>query len=518
MRRFSSLVLLPILVIASACSKNNYAQVEPDDLYFSHKDRKAAQPYYNSSATTASAVVMDSPSTMGTLNSADVSSYTSQHSPTLHSTTLGSPTIQQYEESFYDSSQNPDYLVEQDGEYVEGIGDVYYTDDYASYDAVATTSVPQTVNNYYGYNPNSSYGSNNPYSPYSSRYSRYNRYYSSPFYFSVGYGYNPYRSYSYSSYYGYSGYNDPFYNNNYYTSYAYCPINYGSSYNNPYSPSNDSYNGNNITNYYGESDSDYNTQTLSSDGTVTGPRTSRSSVSYYANKNNYDVVRRDNYRPGNESGRIVIDESRNSSDYADRSSNPVTINRRTSQRTNVASRKESATAVSGTIQRTSDSERRYRTTTVRRPVTKTGNSSNSNVAIQRQTKTYVSPASNGSSGYTNRSSNRQSAYNNNRSVVNSNKSTRSRYTSPSNSGSKNTYRKTTNSVNRSQPSNTRSRSSYTPSRSSSSPSRSSSVQRSAPSRSSSVQRSAPSRSSSVQRSSSKSSSGSTKSSSSKRKN
>jgi len=512
MRRLSSLILLPILVIASACSKNNYAQVEPDDLYFTHKDRKAAQAYSNSLATTASVAIADAPNTV---SEADISSYSSQHSPTLYSTTLGSPTIQLYEQPFYDASQNPDYLVQQEGENVAGVSDVYYTDDYASYNQLPATSAPQVVNNYYGTNPYASNWSNYSYSPYSSFYGR-SRYFS-PFYFSVSYGYNPYSWNSYNSYYGYRSYYDPFYNNNYYTSYAYCPITYGNSYSSGYYLSNGYYNANNVTNYYGDNNTDYNTKTLNSDGSVTGPRTSRSSVSYYANKNNYNVVRRDNYKAGDETGRIAIEDARFTSDYNVGRSNPVTINRRSSQGSNIASRQVSSTPSSGTIQRTSDSERRYRTTKVRRSVANTGSSGtvNRNAATQRQIS--VNPATSGQKSYVIRSSNRQSAYNNNRATNNSNRATRTRYTTPAKSGSGNAYRRsTTNSYTRTQSGNTRSRSSYSApnksrTRSSYTPSRSNT------SRTRSV--STPSRSSSTQRSSTRSSSSSsTKSSSSKRKN
>ena len=55
MRPLSTFLLLSILAFASACSKSNYAQVEPDDLYFTHKDRKASQAYYNTSASASTA-------------------------------------------------------------------------------------------------------------------------------------------------------------------------------------------------------------------------------------------------------------------------------------------------------------------------------------------------------------------------------------------------------------------------------------------------------------------------------
>ena len=42
MRLLSSTLLLSIMVIAASCSKNQYAQVEPDDLYFTQKDRQEA--------------------------------------------------------------------------------------------------------------------------------------------------------------------------------------------------------------------------------------------------------------------------------------------------------------------------------------------------------------------------------------------------------------------------------------------------------------------------------------------
>ncbi len=487
MRPLSTFLLLSILAFASACSKSNYAQVEPDDLYFTHKDRKASQAYNNVSAS-ASTATADAEYNS---TNADVSTYSSQHSPTLQSTTLGSPTIQQNEEPFYDASQNPDYLLGQEVEYVEGVSDAYYMEDYASYNTASTQAVPQTINNYYG---TSQYGYNPYYSSYSRWGSPYSSWYYSPFSFSIGFGYNPYgfgynpyRRYSYASYYGY-GYSDFYYSGypNYFNSYAYCLY--------PTVNNNDYYtNANYATN---------------STQVVNAPRKSRSSVSYYANKQNYNIVRRDNYVPGTEGGRIIVSENGGRFTPTDGRTNSDYVSRRTSQATNVANRKSSATQSSGTIQRNSNTVYRYRTNTVSRPVTNTRRSDyvNSGSPTKRQSRTYVNQSDIRRTSNVSRSSNRNTVNNN------SNRTTRSRYTTPSSSNSNSSYGRTkTNSSYRSQRTNSRSRSSYSPSRSSSgsrssySPSRSSSSSRS---RSYSAPKSSSSRSSGT-RSSGRSSSSST---------
>ena len=496
MRPLSTFLLLSILAFASACSKSNYAQVEPDDLYFTHKDRKASQANYSASTSTST---VDADASYNAADT-DVSSYTNQHSPTLQSTTLGSPTIQQYEEPFYDASQNPDYLLGQELENAEGVSDAYYMEDYASYntDAVAV----QTVNNYYGYD---GYGYN-PY--YSSGYSSWgypSSSYYNPFSFSIGfgyspygYGYNPYRRYSYASYYGY-GYYD-----NYYSGYPY----YYSSSSFCYYPNN-YYNNN--SNYY--NDVDY----ANANQVVNGPRKSRSSVSYYANKENYNIKRRDNYIPGNEGGRIIGTESNSRFTATDGNQNSDYVNRRNSRTSNVANRQAPVTQSSGTIQRNSNTVRRYKTNTVSRPVTNTRSRGtvDRNSPTKRQTRTYVNQSENRRTSNVSRSSNRNTVNNN------SGQTSRSRYTTPSSSNSNNSYRRNkTNSSSRSSYTPSRSsssKSSYTPSRSSSSkssytPSRSSSSR----SRSYSAPRSTPSRSSGTRSSGSSSRSSTSKSSTSKR--
>ena len=493
MRLLSTFFLLSILAFVGACSKSNYAQVEPDDLYFSRNDRKAAQTYYSSSADATSTVADASYNN----SNADVSTYTNQHSPVLYSKALGSPTIQLDEQAFYNASQNPDYLSGQEVEYEEGVSDAYYIEDYAGNNVVTTAEEPQIVNNYYGtgyspYNSGGYYGRGYPYS---------SMYYS-PFSFSLSYtyGYSPFRSYRYrpfgysSYYYGspYYSYYDPYgyyypFNSNYYysnsgyysNSYCYYPSNYGSVYN----TTNDGVNNNSVT-------------------TVTGPRRSRSSVSYYANKQNYDIKRRDSYiagsqdGEGNEGGRVLADESRSRYTPTGNSS-PTSVNRRNSNRDNSVNRRGSVTPASGTIQRSNNSNSRYSSNTVRRTMgnTRNGSSVTSNYTNKGATKTYVNRSSNRQSNNVSRSSNRQSVNNN------SNRTTRTRYSSPSRSNS--SYNRSgSNSSYRAPRSNSSSRSSYSP-RSNSGSSRSSVT---------------PSRSSSSRSSVTKSSSGRTRSTSVKRKN
>ena len=485
MRRLSTYLLLSVLAFAGACSKSNYAQVEPDDLYFTNKDRKASEAYYSSSATASNNAIADASSGY---SANDVSSYTNQHSPVLYTQELGSPTIQLNEQPFYSASQNPDYLVGQDVAYDEGVSDAYYTDDYNSYNTVVTEEVPQTINNYYGYNNGYGY---NPY--YTNRYSRWGNPYTSgfnsPFSMSIGfgygYGYNPYSSYSYYSYYdqpsyyyynGYLYYNRPvYYNSPYYATPFYSNYNY----------------------CYPTNDNNYNDVNTSFNGIVNAPRNSRSSVSYYANKSNYDIKRRDDINPGNggEGGRILVDKT-NGRYKSTATKESVNVNRRTSQ-ADYAARRNSATPSSGTIQRSSDANSSYRSSTVKRSTANTRNrgSVTNNSASQRQTKNYVN-RSNSQSTNVGRSSSRRSVNNS------SNGATRSRYSTSSNTRSNSSYsRPKSNTSYRSTRSNSASRSSYTP-RSSSSRSSGSRSSYSAP-RSSSTRSSTPSRSSS---SSSKSSS------------
>ena len=89
MRHHSTVLLLSFSVLAASCGKNNYAQVEPDDLYFTHKDRKAAltEPSYNNSPLITAVEPLEEPAEY------NQNDYANQHSPVLVSPGLGSPTI-----------------------------------------------------------------------------------------------------------------------------------------------------------------------------------------------------------------------------------------------------------------------------------------------------------------------------------------------------------------------------------------------------------------------------------------
>ena len=491
MRLLSTLSLLAIMAFAGACSKSNYAQVEPDDLYPASRNLQAAQAYSNVSASA----------------STDVSSYANQHSPSLYTTELGSPTIQLHEQQFYDASQNPDYLSGQAVASSDGLSDMYYADDYESYNSVTTAIVaspalPQTTINYYG----------SGYSPYYSNFYRrgypyYRSRYYSPFSYTISYGYGPngwYPIYGYNEAYlgdyaGYFGYS-------YYgSSYGYCPPSYYSGYTNNYSGNDSNYNSNNITSYYGTNDVDRSSKTLDGDNTqLNGPRVSTSSVSYYANKNNYDVKRRDNYTSTSavEEGRITTDDTRGR--YAgDDAAATMTNGRKRASQESAVNRRPSVSQSSGTVQRNNTNARKSYSNNSRRTVngTRDKESINRNSTTQRSPKTYVNRSSNGRSSNVNRSAYRQSANNS------SSRTTRTRYSSSSNSRSNSSYQ--------SQRSNSNSKRSY--SKPASSGNRSSSY--STPSRSTKTKSSysAP-RSSSTRSSGTRSSGSSSKSSSGRKKN
>ena len=427
MKLLSTSLLVFILAFAAACSQGNYAQVEPDDLYFTHKDRKAANVQYMASATADNAY---------DYNDRDVSNYTNQHSPTIYSSTLGSPTIQSTTETFYDANQNPDYVSVQADPTAETSNE-YYVEEYGLPIIETETIVPQTVINYniYGANP---YSNISPWSSsfsfsfgyaYGSFYDPFNPYYN-PYY--SNWGYNPYRSSYYdnnrpwnNSYYGggYSNYGSG--------SYCYYPVKYSNSnYGNSYY-GNSNYNSSNT---YSSDNGAYK------DGTKikTGPRRSRSTVSDYTN-GQYTSRKRTSYTSdGNSGGRISGD----------------TNNGRQVGKAVPASKERNPYRNNGTDK---DRKARYGDMNSSSPTIQKNNTRRKvNTTVQRQW-------SRGNSGVSSP---------NNRTNTNKN------YSGPSRRGQSSGYTRS------------RSNSSYTPSRSKSSggssysPSRSSSGQRSAPSRSS----------------------------------
>jgi len=427
MRLLSTSLLLSVLAIAASCSQGNYAQVEPDDLYFTHKDRKAANTNYMATASTNSSY---------DYNDRDVSNYTNQHSPTITSTSLGSPTIQSTTGVFYDANQNPDYVSAQANPSAETSSE-YYVENYDLPLTETETVVPQTtVNNYYGANPYNSnfspwssfftlsfgYGIGSYYNPYTDPFSPYyNPFYSSRW---------MYDQYGSSSYYGY---NNPWYSSNYgggypnygFGSYCYYPVSYS-----------------------GNSNS-YNTDNASyRDGTsiITSPRRSRSTVSNYTGSQVVSRKRTSYDADGNSGGRISNDTKTTrqvaNTVPAERQINPYKNNGTDESR---RAKYGDMNSSSPTIQ--SNNVRRKINTTLERQRSR----SNSGVVN--------SPSYRGNSSY------------------NSNGSRNNSYT-PSKGGQKSSYSKPrSNSSYKPSRSNSSSRPSYTPSRSSSTP-------RSTPSRSS----------------------------------
>jgi len=485
MKTLSTSILLTLITFMSAFSQESYTEIEADDMYFTHKDRKAK---YNSNKTYI-------------YTNNEVRESDNQQSPVIISTNSGSSTIVLYDEPFYDASYNPDYIITDGAVIIASANNDYFVKDYNLQNLANSYDKPQT-NNYYYINSNS----NSPYYTNAYRYGRYSafsinfspfgglfwqshrpyRRYYDPFYYPTHMGYGSYglgyHDYYYPSYYNsYSYYND--------AAYCYYPIVYSNNY--------------------------YNNQNYA-DGTsvIATPRRSRSSVAYYANKRNTNINRRrDNHNSNGEGGRILYDNSRGRSQYtstSERRASQYNTNGQSS-RGEPSIRKNSSRSSNGNIEQNRNVNQSRRTTSGNNVVNiSRGRTTQENTSGQRRQNNYnkgsdkrpVNRSSSNTGRYSTPPTNRSnSAVRPNNSKSNNNSSTRSRST---NSRTNNSY---------SPPrSNSSSRSSYTPPRSSS-PSRSSSTQRSSstPSRSSSTQRSS---SGSTQRSAPSSSS----SSSSRRKN
>ena len=434
MKLRSTILLLITGAIAGACSQNNLAQVEPDDMYFTRKDRQTAQSYYAASASTNSRQDYS-------YNQKEVNNYTQQHSPTLNSATLGSPTIQanqanQNNEVFYGATTNPDEVVlsEEGAGQEAGVNADYYQEDYGSSNEAKTYTSPQ-INNYYIYGNSARY--RNPYpangffsmtfflsnSFMSPWYNPFNPYYD-PFY--SGYGYYG------SAYAPYWSYYDPFYTNFYYGS-SYYGVCLNNNYNNtPVST---------YTNYT-------NTNYAYRNGTrvIEGPRRSRSATP--------GAIKRQGTgnSPNDDGGRILVDGNSNryrrrSVNTSDKSDNPVNaawnnINRKRRNRTAQSETPDAKTIYSD----------KYR-------VSNHNQGTRSRNTVNNRTRTNSRPANSykRNSGNNNRSHNSNN-YNRTR--------TRSTY-SPSHSN--NSYRRSSSSPSRSSYSPSRSRSSYSPSRTRSAP-------------------------------------------------
>jgi hypothetical protein len=233
------LFLLAGSSLLGACSNKNLAQVEKDDMYFTRKDRKELVALYNVPATDVLVATADEQI------QSDV-------------------TAQQDQQTYYGTTQNPDYVPgyyvapKDGGQYDAETDSQYYVE---GYNQTKAQSSPPVTNNYYFYGR----------SPYS-----YNSWYQPAVSISLGFGfgYSPY----YSSFYNpYHHYYDPWYysayNPWYYPSYG-----YGISY--PYYPY--------PTTYYGSSYNTYTTVTNYDNGTfqyadgryvVNSPRRSRYAVS-----------------------------------------------------------------------------------------------------------------------------------------------------------------------------------------------------------------------------------------------
>lgn len=445
MKLRSTSLLILILAFAASCSQGNYAQVEPDDLYFTHKDRKEANANYMASASTNNSY---------DYNDRDVSNYTNQHSPTINSSTLASPTIQSTTETFYDANQNPDYVSVQANPTAETSSD-YYVEDYGLPIIETETIVPQTVNNYnvYGADP---YSNINPFSSWfnmSFSGSGYGSYYD-PYYnqYNTSWGYYPYRrsNRDYNRYYNnfyYGGYNNNFYYGSGYPNYG-----SGSYCYNPIPISNSGYGNSN----YGSSTSYNSDNGTYRDGTKikTSPRRSRSTVSDYTNKQ-YTSRKRTSYN--SDSGGRISKDTNSGRQVSKTVPGSREINPYKNNGTDAGRREKYGDMYSSspTIQKTNT--RRKINTTVQRQWSRgnSGVTTQTNRTNNGSTKGYSVPSRRGqSSGYSRPKSNSSST--------------------PS-----------------------RSKSSYTPSRSKSSGSSS----YSSPSRSSSTQKSTPSRSSGTKSSS-----------------
>ena len=232
----------------------------------------------------------------------DVSNYTSQHSPTFNSATLGSPTIQANEEVFYDASQNPDNIVEseEDVNPVTGVPDDYYLENYGSSDYVRAGAIPQT-NNYFVYGNSAYYRNLYPTGDYFSMsafmmnyftlrpwYDPFNPFFS-PFYYNR-FGFRPYARYGN---YGFTPYWSSLY-------VPYDPYYYGSAYYgiclNNYSPNYSSsvYNNNQVNGSY-----------QGGSRIIEAPRNSRSAGSG-TNGRRIREVDLDRDKPNNAGGRILV--------------------------------------------------------------------------------------------------------------------------------------------------------------------------------------------------------------------
>jgi hypothetical protein len=419
MKPLFSSSILAIILLSSAFSNGGHAQAQANKTSL-----KATQ-------------VSASPS----------STYASLHSPTLNSTTVGSPTVQQYEETFYDASQNPDYLSEQNLGLAQDASEDYFVADYDSYLAAKTiaqsTPEPRVDNNYDRYDSNYGYGSYYPSLFPTSSY-RHGAGYPGSIFFSLGFGFNsfsPFSSFGYPGYgyNGYNGYNDFYYPNSYGSAFyggygnSYYYPSYLNSYNYVYCPP--------VSNYYSSS-SGYNVytgyyETGNSARQVVNTRSlNGSSVSYYANRSYDDIRRRDNYRAGatgTEGGRTVADD--NGSRTRSNGTNSSTyVSRRTKRGGDeVVKRRRSVSQSSGTIQNNTNNRSR-------------GGAVNRNTNVNRQKRSYVSRSSNGRSTNINRSTGRQSVNSTGSRQTRSGYSSHSPSKSYNRSSNKSSYRPTRSSA------------------------------------------------------------------------
>ncbi len=156
MKRLALLLLISTPFLLGSCSDKNFARVEDDDMYFTHKDRKRAKEAEK-------------------LAQANESNKEQNDKP-VH-------------DDFYDAATNPDYAITEETTDEAG---VYYEDE-----PVSNSGTPQ-VNNYYFYNSPAYYD------PFAS--------YFNPVFFSISWGYAPvYLSYPVYYYPYYPVYYDPFY-------------------------------------------------------------------------------------------------------------------------------------------------------------------------------------------------------------------------------------------------------------------------------------------------------------------
>lgn len=514
MRLQSAIILLSVSIIAASCSKSQYAMVEPDDLYFTHKDRKAA--IGQTMVPTSPVVTTVEPTQVPAEYDGQRNAYSDQHSPvfdtpTYQTPTYGSPTIQQYgQKPYYDSSVNPDYLYQDEYVETEGTSSEYYDENYA-YQAPPAYETPQVyerpqVNNYYYGMPNQGFrnslwmstGFGNVYQPFMRSF----HYTANPFGWYDPF-FDPWASpYWGSGYYAHNSWYDPysFYNGAYgsFSLFSYCPT--------PYFYGN-----------YGPTNVIVNTDTYYSDGTkiVTKPRQNRNRASYEVDKSNLPIKsRRADYVPasGENAGRVATNGRTGNDEgtrtgYSRRSSSPTTYVDNGTQQESQNGRYKTPVVVH---ENRTDTQKRTRTVVVPTRTRTSNNVDRSNSGQrERRTGNYNSNRSSvNRSGSTNQSKG-TTRYSTQR--TNANRSSSYSTRSNSNSRSRTSYG-TRSNTNRS----SGTRSSYSPSRSSN---RSSSYR--APSRSSgsSGRSYSPSRSSSSRSSGTRSSSGRSSSrSSSSRKN